>query len=52
MMLGQTVFSFEAESKEKTVSYTLENARKKAYPKLAGELKAEIKNNLAAAFTL
>ena len=49
---GQTVFSFEAESKEKTVSYTLENAKKKAYPKLAWELKAEIKNNLGTAFAL
>ncbi|MDY5818638.1 MAG: LPP20 family lipoprotein [Treponema sp.] len=49
---GQTVFSFEAESKEKTVSYTLENAKKKAYPKLAGELKAGIKNNLGTAFAL
>ena len=49
---GQTVFSCEAESKEKTVSYTLENARKKAYPKLAEELKAGIKNNLGTAFAL
>ena len=49
---GQTVFSCEAESKEKTVSSTLENARKKAYPKLAEELKAGIKNNLGTAFAL
>ena len=49
---GYVYKEIEAESKEKTVSYTLENAKKKAYPKLAGELKAGIKNNLGTAFAL
>ena len=48
----KTVFSYEVFSDEKTVSYTLENAQKKAYPKLAEEIKAALKNEFENAFKL
>ena len=48
----KTVFSYEEFSNEKTVSYTLENAQKKAYPKLAEEIKADLKNEFENAFKL
>ena len=48
----KTVFSYEEVSQEKTVSYTLENAQKKAYPKLAEEIKAALKNEFENAFKL
>lgn len=48
----KTVFSYEVFSNEKTVSYTLENAQKKAYPKLAEEIKAALKHEFENAFKL
>jgi len=48
----KTVFSYEEVSQEKTVSYTLENAQKKAYPKLAEGIKAALKNEFENAFKL
>lgn len=48
----KTVFSYEVFSDEKTISYTLENAQKKAYPKLAEEIKAALKNEFENAFKL
>ena len=48
----KTVYSYEVFSDEKTVSYTLENAQKKAYPKLAEEIKAALKNEFENAFKL
>lgn len=49
---GNTVYSYEATTAEKTFSYTLGNARKKAYPKLAGEIEDALKNDLVATFKL
>lgn len=40
---GEILFSFEEKLDEKTVSYTLENAQKKAFPKLAELIEREIK---------
>ena len=40
---GKAVFSYEAKLTEKTVAYTLENAQKKAFPKLAEKIEKEIK---------
>lgn len=40
---GKAVFSYEAKLTEKTVAYTLENAQKKAFPKLAEKINKEIK---------
>ena len=37
---------------EKTVSYTLENAQKKAYPKLTELIKAALKHEFENAFKL
>ena len=48
----KTVFSYEVFSDEKTISYTLENAQKKAYPKLAEEIKAALKSEFENAFEL
>lgn len=48
----KTVFSYEEFSNEKTVSYTLENAQKKAYPKLTEQIKAALKNEFENAFKL
>jgi len=49
---GKTVYSYEEFSNEKTVSYTLENAQKKAYPKLTAQIKAVLKNEFENAFKL
>ncbi len=48
----KTVYSYEIFSDEKTVSYTLENAQKKAYPKLTEQIKAALKNEFENAFKL
>ena len=40
---GKAVFSYEAKLTEKTVAYSLENAQKKAFPKLAEIINQEIK---------
>ena len=40
---NKAVFSYEAKITEKTVAYTLENAQKKAFPKLADKINQEIK---------
>ena len=40
---GNAVFSYEAKMMEKTVAYSLENAQKKAFPKLAEKINEEIK---------
>ncbi len=39
---GRAVYSYEAKSSEKTVAYTLENAQKKAFPKLAEQITKEL----------
>lgn len=39
---GKAVFSYEAKLSEKTVAYTLDNAQKKAFPKLAEKINQEI----------
>ena len=39
----KAVFSYEAKMMEKTVAYSLENAQKKAFPKLAEKINQEIK---------
>ncbi len=39
---GIPVFSYETKLTEKTVSYTLDNAQKKAFPKLAEKMEQEI----------
>lgn len=40
---GKAVFSYEAKMMEKTVAYSLENAQKKAFSKLAEKINEEIK---------
>ena len=40
---GKAVFSYEAKMMEKTVAYSLENAQKKAFPKLSKKINVEIK---------
>ena len=40
---GNAVFSYEAKLMEKTVAYSVENAQKKAFPKLAEIINQEIK---------
>ena len=40
---GKAVFSYEVKMMEKTVAYSLENAQKKAFPKLAEKINKEIK---------
>ena len=39
----KAVFSYEAKMMEKTVAYSLENAQKKAFPKLAEKINQGIK---------
>mgnify|MGYP002626014311 CR=1 FL=1 len=46
------IFSHTVTAAEKSIAYTAENARKKAYPKLAQELEDSIKQALSAAFSL
>lgn len=41
--MEKSVYSYEAKLTEKTVAYTLENAQKKAFPKLAEKIREEIK---------
>lgn len=40
---GKAVFSYETKLTEKTVAYSLENAQKKTFPKLAEKINQEIK---------
>lgn len=40
---GKAIYSYETNLTEKTVAYTLENAQKKAFPKLADKINQEIK---------
>ena len=40
---GNAVFSYEAKLTEKTVAYSVENAQKKVFPKLAEKINEEIK---------
>ena len=47
---GKTVCSSEVKMESKTVSYTLDNARKKAYPILAGELDKAVSEELNKKF--
>ena len=49
---NKTVFSYEKSTIEKTISYTLENAQKKAYPKLAEEIKVVLKEEFESTFNL
>ncbi|MCQ2597695.1 MAG: LPP20 family lipoprotein [Treponema sp.] len=43
---GKTVYSFEITAEEKSIGYSLESARKKAYPKLTKELENALKQKL------
>lgn len=49
---GKTVYSQEERAAEKSIGYTLESARKKAYPKLSQDLEDGIKKNLGGVFKL
>lgn len=49
---GRAVYSCETTAGERTVSYTLDGARKKAYPKLAQKIKDAIQKDLDYAFKL
>ena len=49
---GNSVYSYETAAKEKAVAYTLENAKKKAYPALAKEIEAALQKDLGAALKL
>ena len=40
---GKSIYSYESKLTEKTVAYSLENAQKKAFPKLAEKIEEEIK---------
>ena len=44
----KTVYSCEVQSAEKSVAYTLENAQKKAFPKLAKETEETVKKDLSS----
>lgn len=46
------LYSYDKTAKEKTVSYTLENAKKKAYSKLSSELETEVYESLSNSFSL
>ncbi len=48
----KTVYSCEVQSAEKSVAYTLENAQKKAFPKLAKEIEEAVKKDLSGFFKL
>ena len=43
----KTVYSCEVQAVEKSVAYTLENAQKKAFPKLAKEIEEAVKKDLS-----
>ncbi|MDE7290792.1 MAG: hypothetical protein K2N58_01975 [Treponemataceae bacterium] len=45
---GNAVYSYEAAASEKTMAYTLENAKKRAYPKLAQEMESALQKDLGA----
>ena len=47
-----TVYSFETSSSEKAIAYSLENARKKVYPKFAKEIEASVYKDITESFTL
>lgn len=47
-----SLYSYDKTAKEKTVSYTLENAKKKAYSKLSSELETEVYESLNNSFSL
>lgn len=49
---NKTVFSYETSSQEKTLAYSLETAQRKAYPKLATEIKAVMENEFKTALKL
>lgn len=49
---GNSVYSYETAAKEKAVAYTLENAKKKAYPALAKEIEDALQKDLGAALKL
>ena len=49
---GNAVYSFDTAATEREVAYTLENARKKAYPALAKEIEAALQEDLGAALRL
>jgi len=48
----KTVYSCEVQAAEKSVAYTLENAQKKAFPKLAKEIEEAVKKDLGSFFKL
>lgn len=43
----KTVYSCEVQAAEKSIAYTLENAQKKAFPKLAEETEEAVKKDLS-----
>lgn len=47
-----SIYSYDKTAKEKTVSYTLENAKKKAYSKFSSELETEVYESLNNSFSL
>lgn len=47
-----SLYFYDKTAKEKTVSYTLENAKKKAYSKLSSELETEVYESLSISFSL
>ncbi len=47
-----SLYFYDKTAKEKTVSYTLENAKKKAYSKLSSELETEVYESLSNSFSL
>ena len=49
---GNSVYSFETAAKEKAVAYTLENAKKKAYPALAKEIEDALQKDFGVALKL
>ena len=49
---GNAVYSYETAATEKSVAYTLENAKNKAYPALAKEVEDSLQKDLGATFGL
>lgn len=45
---GNAIYSYEAAASEKTMAYTIENAKKRVYPKLAQEVESALQKDLDA----
>lgn len=49
---GKSVYSFKYKSEEKTVSYTLEGAQKKAFPSVAEQLEKLLSKDIGSTLNI